>query len=296
MIYVGENKSVLCKGDFHPAQLYKGDKKIAGYTVEEFEGIGGVTLVKCYNDKLHNAVVYGNSVQDGTPTPEVPVEVQSVGEKVTEGEYAGRYKISITAIEENGQYQIFDIFLDEPLRKIGEHEDYIDFEKNMVVRNIGKKVFNGTERWAYDLTVNKNGLYNSINNNNIETLLETNKKHAISNRLPSETWGYLWNNYYKSEGDINLRTGVAVTHAPNDKLINFRVCPYSTMVSPEEWKAQLQTWYEEGNPFTVWYGMPATEYPIDLPTIPTFKGTTIYEVNTSISAEISGNYKRQEVK
>ena len=33
------------------------------------------------NKKMRDLKVYGNSVQDGTPTPDVPVEVQSVGEK-----------------------------------------------------------------------------------------------------------------------------------------------------------------------------------------------------------------------
>ena len=101
MISVGNNKAVMCKGDFHPAALYKGDKKIAGYNVEEFEGENGVTLENCYNDKLHNAQIFGNSIQDGTPTPEAPVEVQSVGELVTEGEYAGKYKIPVTARGKN---------------------------------------------------------------------------------------------------------------------------------------------------------------------------------------------------
>lgn len=54
MIYIGENKSILCKGDFRPAQLYKGDEKIAGYTVKEFEGTGSVTLENCYNDKVYD--------------------------------------------------------------------------------------------------------------------------------------------------------------------------------------------------------------------------------------------------
>lgn len=95
MIYVNDKKAVICKGDFHPAQLYKGDKKIAGYAVAEFEGSGNVTLANCYNDNLHNAVIHGNSVQDGEPTPDNPIEVQSVGEKVTEGENAGKYKVPV---------------------------------------------------------------------------------------------------------------------------------------------------------------------------------------------------------
>ena len=59
MIYTGENKSVLCRGDFRPAELYKGDKKIEGYTVEEFEGNGIITLENCYNDKVYDVHIEG---------------------------------------------------------------------------------------------------------------------------------------------------------------------------------------------------------------------------------------------
>lgn len=53
MIVIGEKKAVICKGDFHPAALYKGDKKITGYSLEEFTGAYIVTLENCYNDKLY---------------------------------------------------------------------------------------------------------------------------------------------------------------------------------------------------------------------------------------------------
>lgn len=49
------------------------------------------------NKKMKQLKVYGNSVQDGTPTPDEPIEVQSVGELVTDSvdiNY-GKYKIPI---------------------------------------------------------------------------------------------------------------------------------------------------------------------------------------------------------
>ena len=64
MICVGENKGIICKGDFHPAQLYKGDKKIAGYTVEDVEGAGSVTLENCYNDKLYDVQINSKNLLD----------------------------------------------------------------------------------------------------------------------------------------------------------------------------------------------------------------------------------------
>ena len=50
----------------------------------------GVPLVmeNCkLNKKMKQLEVYGNSVQNGTPSPEVPVEVESVGEKCTKNLY-----------------------------------------------------------------------------------------------------------------------------------------------------------------------------------------------------------------
>lgn len=64
MIYVSENKAQIVKGDFHPAELYKGDKKIAGYGVEAFEGEGVITLSDCHNDRLYNIVFTGSSEEN----------------------------------------------------------------------------------------------------------------------------------------------------------------------------------------------------------------------------------------
>ena len=50
-----------------------------------------------------NYQVYGNSVQDGTPTPETPIEIQSVGDLVTDeaSEYYGKYDIPINICGKN---------------------------------------------------------------------------------------------------------------------------------------------------------------------------------------------------
>ena len=52
---------------------------------------------------LKNYKVYGNSTQDGTPTPESPVEIQSVGDLITDetSENFGKYKVSVTVGSKN---------------------------------------------------------------------------------------------------------------------------------------------------------------------------------------------------
>ena len=58
-----------------------------------------LTMENCKaNKKMKQLEVYGNSFQDGTPTPEAPIEVQSVGELVTDitDVNYGKYKVPIT--------------------------------------------------------------------------------------------------------------------------------------------------------------------------------------------------------
>ena len=58
----------------------------------------------------------------------------------------GKYKIPIKV--SNGTSETTtNIYLDEPLRKVGDIADYIDFETKKVERNVKKIVLNGSETW-----------------------------------------------------------------------------------------------------------------------------------------------------
>ena len=59
------------------------------------------------------------------------------GETFTKYEPYGKYKIPITVSGENGDETTTNIYLDEPLRKIGEYADYVDFANQCVVRQVG---------------------------------------------------------------------------------------------------------------------------------------------------------------
>ncbi len=442
MISVGNNKAIIYKGDFHPAQLYKGDKKIAGYNVEEFEGENGVTLENCYNDKLHNAQIIGNTVQDGTPTPETPVEVQSVGELVTEGEYAGKYKIPVTARgknlfkyispaiangtvieslptgvivegkvtentniygydkgwfrsgntastavcpilhtgdivtvsvditllelraydyytprinfysrEANTGYlsvanvpvkvgetkrfsstftiaekydghtffpiitlnsnlvkieniqieygneatpfepyiepQTFNIYLDEPLRKVGDYADYVDFKKMVVVNRVG-------------ITKIKDLSWNKMSDSTTSdgTVLQRHECKVVQKRNFVDRENTIGNIF--CNGLINV---AYVSYAMRDKSISERVdagnngtgrririltSEYSTVSAMVSAFGEFDIYYILDEPYI-------TEEPIELPELPTYKGTTIYEIDTEIPATISGKYKKVEV-
>lgn len=73
----------------------------------------------------------------------------------TSHDYTFEEELNSIQIEEGNtatEYELYDgaqtdIYLDEPLRKVGNYSDYIDLINKKVVRNITKKVFNGTETW-----------------------------------------------------------------------------------------------------------------------------------------------------
>ncbi|MBQ3022753.1 MAG: hypothetical protein IJD91_05495 [Clostridia bacterium] len=276
MIYVNDKKAVLCKGDFRPAQFYKGDKKIAGYGKETFEGEGTITLENCYNDKLYGAKLTGNCVQDATPSPEAPVEIKTVGNLVTSGEYSGKYKIGIVAYNENEE-EYFDIYLDAPLCKIGEYEDYIDFENKKVIRKTSIKTFTGTEGWYRQ----DYRLYTECGK---ATGIKSSEINCISNRFESYSWEVLYRNSYLATKKI----GVALQGGSY-----LCVTPAQEIPTVAEWKAQLSAWNDEGVPLTVVYVDATREEAIDLPTLPTFRGTTNYEIETGITAGLSGEYKKR---
>ncbi len=402
MIYVSENKAQIVKGDFHPAELYKGDKRIAGYSKEVFEGEGKISLENCYNDKLHNSCIFGNSLQESVPSPEEPVEIKSVGDLVTEGENSGKYKIGVTARGKNlfdsdlwlpyfdkledgsyksnrsintshkadcflpkGTYQLsydincpkgkdyslvlynlsgdyayynwkasngewthrthivnltedayfigwsysapinelffknlqiekgneetqfepykapqtFELYLDAPLCKVGIYEDYIDFENKKVVRNTSVKAFTGAEGWYRE----DFRLYTECGKT---TNLNSEEVNCISNRFNSYSWLALYQNSFVA----NKKIGVALQ---GGSYLN--ITPAQEIPTVAEWKAQLSLWNDEGTPLTVIYADTVREEALSLPALPTFRGTTIYEINTDVYAKISGEYKKQEV-
>lgn len=85
-------------------------------------------------------------------------------------------RISYNRPDEAVNETITDIYLDEPLRKIGDCDtcsDYIDLENGKVVRYVKSRVFDGTENWlAYDKIENHFDIkvydnYYSLNENYI---------------------------------------------------------------------------------------------------------------------------------
>lgn len=116
-----------------------------GGTPEEtvtYEGEPPLTLDS--NGKAASAYsITADMVQSGEPSTAAPDYPQEVGDLVASGEHSGKYAIPITV---GGETQT--IYLDEPLRKIGEYSDTIESD-GTVTRKIAKITLDGTEPWGY---------------------------------------------------------------------------------------------------------------------------------------------------
>ena len=107
-------------------------------------------LLKSVGMHLRDYKIEGNSVQDGTPSPDNPIEIQSIGDLITSesDENYGKYKIPVIVSGENQEITETNIYLDEPLRKIGDYADYINFKGQKVVRNVYCGKFNDVCRYG----------------------------------------------------------------------------------------------------------------------------------------------------
>lgn len=154
---------------------------------------------------------------------------------------------------------ITNIYLDEPLRKIGDYSDYIDFENQKVVRNIKERIFDGTENWKkHQFGTNCYYIYDNdlLINKDIETINSNYFKGvSYTNRTISENNIVFIDINYKS---INFRN---TEHNDINSFINF-LKKNSVKVN-----CILSTPIEEN---------------IELPNIPTLEDVTVLQVNTKI--------------
>lgn len=112
---------------------------VSGYPMTVTDHLGG--------EKVLDYKIYGNLVQNSTPATDTPIDIQSVGDLVTDtaSEYYGKYDIPLYV----GGVLTTHIYLNAPLRKVGNSADYIDFKTQKVVRYIKEQTFDGSEAWNY---------------------------------------------------------------------------------------------------------------------------------------------------
>lgn len=156
-----------------------------------------------------------------------------------------------------------DIYLDEPLCKVGDYSDYIDFENQVVVRNVKKYLLNNTPdggKTLYTWLDKKGVVFTNVLDNKYNI-----SKNALCNR----------NSYWTANGAETLTMWLGVNTKSVYWIGILDYLGFTTVEEFNEWLANNPTYllYGSDNP---------TTSPIELPQLPTFKGTTIYSIDTTI--------------
>jgi hypothetical protein len=227
--------------------------------VVTLSGTYTITMNNVVGKEIDGLIISGNSVQDGTPTTEAPIEIKSVGD--FDQEYL--IKVSVNDV-------IKDIRLKEPLRKIGTYFDTLDYKGKKITRVIKEIVLTGEETWEqvgvdansaryYALPI---GAYGSVvAHNGLCSHLE---RTTISSN--------------------NTLFGLNITNSSgyNDARILARpdLTKHPTLAV---WIEFLKQQYANGTPVTVYYiSTEPTEETIEIPKITLKDGTNIVTIDTKV--------------
>lgn len=205
----------------------------------------------------------------------------------TNSPFNGAIDLSSFYIKINGKYDFngasvesktFNVYIDEPLRKIGDVSDYIDFKNKKIVRNIGHIYFTGEEDW-----VNQ-----TVGNYNACSILKTNIKTDVTT-LPAETINILSN--YFTVSKYENTTSIGKVYSGN-YYINFNLDDVNSVSNFKSW---LSKKYIDGNPLILEYSIPSTEETIELPYIQLNRGQNIITVDTQVQpSDISITYNTRK--
>lgn len=229
---------------------------------------------------LKDYKLYGNSIQDGTPNPDNPIEIQSVGDLVTdaESEYYGKYAVPIVVNDTTTH-----IYLNEPLRKVGNYADYIDFKHQKVVRNIFKHslnaVFSIYRKLNNVIRFVGDGPFGKCDYHIRSTIFGNysgfyNDKETVFHH-PTSMYAFYWSVYWHRLGLTYDGTNVYRTDdAEQTPLTDSEIINIT-----KEW---LNTLSDKDREVYIILGVP-TEKSTTLPALKTFKGTNIISVDTNIS-------------
>lgn len=165
-----------------------------------------------------------------------------------------------------------NIYAKEPIRRIYDYADIINLSTQKITRNIKETILNGTENCSIGGagTQSERILYNlSIFNAMASTpSLCTHAKSTVDSGL-----GWSGSEFILFVGTSDVRF-----YRP----FYCNIADFSEP-SPAIWRNYLSQLYAEGNPYKVYcVREEPEEEDISLPTLPTVKGTTIYEVDTTV--------------
>lgn len=183
------------------------------------------------------------------------------GTKATEYE---KYKETIT-----------DIYLDEPLRKIGDYVDYIDFANQKVVRNVGEYIFTGKEvdYGGVNTTDNVFGMTSLINNSQQRG---ENARIGLCNYLPYSNLSFLDETSRFAFYDIKNHPYIYL-------FFEKKYFPDYEEYTHNTVKSILKDWHDKNVPMKLYYQLyKPVEEKINIPDIKLNYGTNYISIDTQI--------------
>lgn len=208
--------------------------------------------------------ITGDMEQSGTPSTSTQIYPQEVGDLVASGTHAGEYAIPITV---GGETQT--IYLDEPLRKIGNYADIVESD-GTVTRKIAKIVLDGTEPWGYTGGMHK--LPFDTQNYTPPKYLRELETIAVCSHYDAKV----------NQASPSLQNGefcfLVSGTGTNNMYVRDTACADAT-----EYKAYLAAQYEANTPVCVWYirATDATET-TTVPTLTPSKGSNTLAFDTTL--------------
>ena len=256
---------------------YRTDKTLFNYVTLPM----GTYTISCSNTSITKSIFYlnGASTSGSLNRTFTITETSTVGFKFYEsaGTVLGRIQIEEgEAVSEYESYisEIYNIYLDEPLRRIGDYSDYIDFINGKVIRNTTQRKVSDMQ-WSGKGTAYTTGLCrvqddsNRLNNcnYNVAPLSNALMGHAggivvqANHITASSVYSNLY--LYLSSSDVGIET------------------PTATTSTAENYTAIMQYLIEK-NVYICYALQEPTEETITLPKIKTGKGTNIIIVDTEV--------------
>lgn len=146
-----------------------------------------------------------------------------------------------------------NIYLKEPLRKVNDVADILDYKNKKVIRNVASVIYNGTEKWA--------AFASAYNGYSVGEFLLKDGTNVLCNLAPSSL--------------SNQTTLISIRK--NYRVVRFQAIAtiYSTL---ESFKEFLST----NNMEVIGQLATPTEETIDVPTLPTTEGNCVYEILTKV--------------
>ena len=203
-------------------------------------------------DSITHIYVYGNKTDN-------PITYKSI--QIEEGDLT-EYEPYISSTT--------DIYLNEPLRKLGDYADEINYAQGKIIRRVGHYTYTGLEEgWLKNATTNDG--YAAYR---IEGLFEP----LIG--APNDTAYMTHFNYTTKGATADFVPGEFRFAFSGNNIGSSRVY----MATVDKTLEDFMVWVTNTNP-TIYYPIADTPEEINLPAIPTLEKTTILQIDTTIQPD-----------